>query len=69
MDFSIDLVPNATLVSRAPYRMSPPKLLKLKMQLQELLGKAYIGSSVSIWVDFVLFVKKNDDTFRMCIYY
>ena len=42
IDFSIDLVPGATPVSRAPYRMSPPELMELKMQLQELLDKGYI---------------------------
>ena len=30
IDFLIDLVPGATPVSRAPYRMSPPELIKLK---------------------------------------
>ena len=34
IDFTIDLVPGATPVSQAPYRMSPPKLMELKMQLQ-----------------------------------
>ena len=33
IDFSIDLVPGAALVSRAPYRMSPPELMELKMKL------------------------------------
>ena len=42
IEFSIDLVPGATPVSRAPYRMSPPELMELKMQLQELLDKGYI---------------------------
>ena len=29
--FTIELVPGATPVSRAPYRMSTPKMLELKM--------------------------------------
>ena len=69
IDFSIDLVPGATPVSRAPYRMSPPKLMELKMQLQELLDKGYIKPSVSPWGALVLFAKNNDETFRMCIDY
>jgi len=36
---SIELVLGATPVSRAPYRMSIPKLLELNMQLQELIDK------------------------------
>ena len=69
IEFSIDLVPGATPVSRAPYRMSPPELMELKMQLQELLDKGYIRPSVSPWGAPVLFVKKKDGTFRMCIDY
>ena len=55
--FSIDLVQGATPVSRAPYRMSPPELMELKIQLQELLDKGYIRPSVSPWGAPVLFVK------------
>ena len=31
IDFTIELVPGATPVSRAPYRMSTPEMLELKM--------------------------------------
>ena len=69
IEFSIDLVPRATPISRAPYRMSPPELMELKMQFQELLDKGYIRPSVSPWGATVLFLKKKDGTFRMCIDY
>ena len=69
VDFTIELIPGATPVSRAPYRMSVPELTELKMQLQELLDKNYIRPSVSPWGAPVLFVKKKDGTFRMCIDY
>eukprot|EP00253_Pinus_taeda_P006325 PITA_06325 len=69
IDFTIELVPGAAPVSRAPYRMSVPKLTELKMQLQELLDKNYIRPSVSPRGAPVLFVKKKDGTFRMCIDY
>eukprot|EP00253_Pinus_taeda_P009984 PITA_09984 len=69
IDFTIELVPGAAPVSRAPYRMSVPELTELKMQLQELLDKNYIRPSVSPWEAPVLFVKKKDGTFRMCIDY
>eukprot|EP00253_Pinus_taeda_P005349 PITA_05349 len=69
IDFTIELVPGAAPVSRAPYRMSIPELTELKMQLQELLEKNYIRPSVSPWGAPVLFVKKKDDTLRMCIDY
>eukprot|EP00253_Pinus_taeda_P021183 PITA_21183 len=69
IDFTIELVPGAAPVSRAPYRMSVPELTELKMQLQELLDKNYIRPSVSPWGAPVLFVRKKDDTLWMCIYY
>ena len=47
IDFIIELVPRAALVSKTPYIMSTPEMLELKMQLQELLEKKYIRPSVS----------------------
>jgi len=39
IEFSIDLVPGAGLVSIAPYRMAPAELVELKKQSEELLEK------------------------------
>eukprot|EP00253_Pinus_taeda_P012699 PITA_12699 len=69
IDFTIELIPGAAPVLRAPYRMSVPELTELKMQLQELLEKNYIRPSVSPWGAPVLFVRKKDGTLRMCIDY
>ena len=69
IDFTIELVPGAAPVSKAPYRMSTPEMLELKMQLQELLEKKYIHPSVSPWGATVLFVKKKYGTLRLCIDY
>eukprot|EP00253_Pinus_taeda_P011178 PITA_11178 len=69
IDFTIELIPGVAPVSHAPYRMNVPELTELKMQLQELLDKNYIRPSVSPWGAPVLFVKKKDGTFRMCIDY
>ena len=41
----------------------------MKTQLQELLDKGFIRPSVSPWGASVLFIKKKDDTLRMCIDY
>ena len=49
IDFTIELVPGTTPVSKTPCRMSTLKMLELKMQLQELLEKKYIRPSVSPW--------------------
>ena len=69
IDFSIDLLPRSTPISKAPYQMSLPELIELKIQLQELLDKEYIKPSVSPWGALVLFVKKKDGTLRLCIDY
>jgi hypothetical protein len=49
--------------------MSIQELIKLKIQLQELLIKEYIRLSVSPWGAPILFVKKKDGTLRLCINY
>jgi hypothetical protein len=69
IDFSIELVPGAVPMSRAPYRMSTPELVELKLQLKEMLDKGYIRPSVSPWGAPTLFVKKKDGTLRLCIDY
>jgi hypothetical protein len=67
IDFSIYLVPGASLVSKTPYKMSTPELKELQMQLGELLKKGYIHPSVSPWEAPVLLVEKKDGTLRLCI--
>jgi hypothetical protein len=62
IDFSIELVPRAVTMSRAPYRMSTPELVELKLQLKGMLDKSYIRPSVSPWGAPTLFVKKADGT-------
>jgi hypothetical protein len=67
IDFSINLMPGAAPVSKAPYRMSTPELKELQLQLEELLKKGYIHPSMSPWGAPVLFVKKKDGMLRLCI--
>ncbi|GJU17946.1 putative reverse transcriptase domain-containing protein [Tanacetum coccineum] len=69
VEFRIDLVPGATPVARAPYRLAPSEMKELSVQLQELLEKGFIRPSSSPWGAPVLFVKKKDGSFRMCIDY
>ncbi|GJX44316.1 putative reverse transcriptase domain-containing protein [Tanacetum coccineum] len=59
----------AAPVARAPYRLAPSEMKELSVQLQELLEKGFIRSSSSPWGAPVLFVKKKDGSFRMCIDY
>ncbi|GJR60859.1 putative reverse transcriptase domain-containing protein [Tanacetum coccineum] len=69
VEFRIDLIPGVALVVRAPYRLAPSEMKKLSMQLQELLKKGFIRPSSSSLGAPVLFVKKKDGSFRMCIDY
>ncbi|GJU15372.1 putative reverse transcriptase domain-containing protein [Tanacetum coccineum] len=52
-----------------PYRLAPSKMQELSEQLQELQDKGYIRPSYSPWGAPVLFVKKKDGPFQMCIDY
>ena len=49
--------------------MTPTELKKLKTQLQDLVDKGFIRPSVFFWGASILFVKKKDETMRMCIDY
>ncbi|KAH0657850.1 hypothetical protein KY289_026598 [Solanum tuberosum] len=69
IDFGIDLLPDTQPISIPPYRMAPAELKKLKEQLKDLLDKGFIRPSISPWGAPVLFVKKKDDSLRMCIDY
>ncbi|GJV88583.1 putative reverse transcriptase domain-containing protein [Tanacetum coccineum] len=69
VEFQIDLIPGAAPVARAPYRLAPSEMKELSEQLQELSDKGFIRPSSSPWGAPVLFVKKKDGSFRMCIDY
>ncbi|GJS93192.1 putative reverse transcriptase domain-containing protein [Tanacetum coccineum] len=69
VEFQIDLFPRAAPVARALYRLAPSEMKELSEQLQELSDKGFIRPSSSPWGAPVLFVKKKDGSFRMCIDY
>ncbi|GJV66049.1 putative reverse transcriptase domain-containing protein [Tanacetum coccineum] len=69
VEFQIDLVPGAAPVARAPYRLAPSKMKELSEQLKELSDKGFIRPSSSPCGAPVLFVKKKDGSFWMCIDY
>nr|GEZ16751.1 putative reverse transcriptase domain-containing protein [Tanacetum cinerariifolium] len=69
VEFQIDLVSGTAPVARAPYRLAPSELQELSTQLQELSDKGFIRPSSSPWGASVLFFKKKDGSFWMCIYY
>ena len=49
--------------------MAPKETRELVTQLDELTAQGFIRHSHSPWGAPVLFVKKKDDTFRICIDY
>jgi hypothetical protein len=49
--------------------MTPKELAELKVQLNELLDKWYIRSSSSPWGCPIFFVKKKDQSLRLCVDY
>ncbi|GKA59508.1 putative reverse transcriptase domain-containing protein [Tanacetum coccineum] len=65
----IDLIPGAAPIARTPYRLASSEIKELSEQLQELFDKGFIRPSSSPWGAPVLFVKKKDGSFRMCIDY
>nr|GEV94319.1 putative reverse transcriptase domain-containing protein [Tanacetum cinerariifolium] len=67
-DFLEDL-PGIPPVAWAPYRLAPSEMKELSDQLKELFDKGFIIPSSSPWGAPVLFVKKKDGSFRMCIVY
>jgi hypothetical protein len=69
IEFAIELQPGTTPISKRPYRMPPAELAELKKQLQELLDKGFIRPSTSPWGCPALFVKKKNESLRLCIDY
>jgi hypothetical protein len=69
VEFVIQLKPGTAPISRRSYRMPPNELAELKTQLQDLLEKGFIRPSSSPWGCLAIFVKKKDQTLRMCVDY
>ncbi|GJR68774.1 putative reverse transcriptase domain-containing protein [Tanacetum coccineum] len=69
IEFCIELIPGAIPVVKSPYRLAPSEIEELSGQLKELHDKGFIQPSSSPWGAPVLFVKKKDGSFRMCIDY
>nr|GFA03220.1 putative reverse transcriptase domain-containing protein [Tanacetum cinerariifolium] len=69
VEFRIDLIHGAMPIAKSPYRLAPTEMQELANQLKELQDKDFIRPSSSPWGAPVLFVKKKDGSFRMCIDY
>jgi hypothetical protein len=69
IEFAIELQPGNAPISKRPYRMPPVELAEQKKQLQELLDKGSIHPSTSPWGCPAMFVKKKDESLRLCVDY
>ncbi|GKC80254.1 putative reverse transcriptase domain-containing protein [Tanacetum coccineum] len=69
LEFRIDLILGAMPVVKSPYHLAPTKMQELSNQLKELQEKGFIRPSSSPWGAPMLFMKKKDGSFRMCIDY
>jgi hypothetical protein len=67
IEFVIELQPGIAPISKRPYRMPPNELAELKIRLQDLLDKGYPNASP--WGCPALFVKKKDNSLRLCVDY
>ena len=69
IDFYIDVDLGTKPIFVPPYRITPAELKEMKDQLQDLLNKVFIRTSVSSWGAPLLFVKRKDEYMHMCIDY
>nr|GEV19541.1 putative reverse transcriptase domain-containing protein [Tanacetum cinerariifolium] len=69
VEFQIDLIPGATPVARALDRLAPSEMKELSEKLKELSDKGFMRPSSSPWGALVLFIKKKDGSFWICIDY
>lgn len=67
MEFSVNLLPGTTPISKAPYRMGSTEFVEVNKQLQELKDRCFIQNSTSPWKAPVLLVNKKDGSKRLCI--
>jgi hypothetical protein len=69
VEFTIKLQSGTAPISRRPCKMTPKEVAELKLQLKELLDKGYIHPSSSPCGCPALFVKKKDQSLRLCVDY
>jgi hypothetical protein len=69
LDFTIVLKLGIEPIARTPYRMLTLELQELRMKLKELLNLGITRPSVSLWGTPIIFIRKKDGSWRLCIDY
>lgn len=69
VEHTIETVPGSAPVNRHAYRLTQEELAELRRQLEDFLARGLIRPSTSPYASPVLFVKKKEGGFRMCIDY
>jgi hypothetical protein len=69
LEFTIDLKPGTEPIARVSYWISTLELQEMKMKLKELLDLGLIHPSVSPWGAPVIFIRKKDRSWSLCIDY
>jgi hypothetical protein len=69
LEFTIDLKLGNESIEITPYQMSTLELQELKIQLKELLDLGLIHASLSPWGAAIIFIRKKDGSWRLCIDY
>jgi hypothetical protein len=69
VEFIIELQSGTAPIFRWSYKMTPKELAELKIQLNDLLDKGYIHPISSPWGCPALFMKKKDQSLRLCVDY
>ena len=65
----IEVLPGSKPPAQRTYRMSPSELAEVRRQLDTYIEKGWVRPSTSPYGAPILFVRKKDNTLRMCIDY
>ncbi len=68
-DHKIELINEETFSRSRLYQMFDHKLQKIKKYLIDHLNKEFIFFSFALYVSFILFIEKKDDSLRFCVDY
>ena len=69
VEHAIDLEPGKEPHTRPPFRLSDIEWEECRKQIKELIDKGHIRPSTSPYGAPILFAKKEDGSFRMCVDY